>query len=130
MASIRKELEISVSAAEAWGLLQPAEAHRAFKPVLTAARLDNGIRTATFANGMVVHEQILDVDNDHRRVAYAVKDAPGVTYHHATMEVIDRAPGRCQFVWITDFVPDNAAATIGPLVDAGAAALKANLERR
>ena len=130
MASIRKELEIGVDAAKAWALLQPAEAHRAFKPVLTAARLDNGIRTATFANGMVAHEQILDVDEAHRRVAYAVKDAPGLTYHHATMEVIDRGPGRCQFVWITDFVPAEAASMIGPLVDAGAAALKANLEGR
>lgn len=130
MASIRKELEIAVDAAKAWAMLQPAEADKAFKPVLTAARLDNGIRTATFANGMVVHEQILDVDSDHRRVAYAVKDAPGVTFHHATMEVIDRVPGRCLFVWITDFMPAEAASTIGPLVDAGAAALKANLEGR
>jgi hypothetical protein len=130
MASIRKELEIGVSAAEAWPLLQPAEAHKAFKPVLSEARLDNGIRTATFANGMVVHEQILDVDNDHRRVAYAVKDAPGVTYHHATMELVERGPGRCHFIWITDFVPAEAASTIGPLVEAGAAALKANLEGR
>lgn len=129
MASIRKEVDVGVDAAKAWAALRSVgEAQKVFGPVLTGARLDGDMRTATFANGMVVHERILDVDDAHRRVAYAATDAPGVAYHHASMEVIDRGPGQCRFVWITDVLPHEAAAKLAPLVDAGANALKSNLE--
>jgi len=131
MASIRKQLEVEVDAAKAWEALRSVgDADKAFRPVLVGAQLDRDMRTATFSNGMVVHERILDVDNENRRVAYAATDAPGVAYHHASMEVIDRGPGRCRFVWITDVFPPEAAPMIAPLVDAGAQALKSNLESR
>ena len=64
-------------------------ASRLFAPVLADCRLDDGIRTVRFANGMVVREQILGVDDERRRMAYAALDAPGMTYHHASMQVID-----------------------------------------
>jgi len=131
MASIRKELDIDVDVAKAWALLRPVgDAHLAFKPVLSSARLDRDIRTATFLNGMVLHEQILDVDDSHRRLAYAATDAPGLTYHHATMEVTERGSDKCRFVWITDFIPAEASSALAPLIDAGASAFKTNLEGR
>ena len=131
MASIRKAIDVEVDATKAWGVLRSVEdAGKAFGPVLANARLEGDIRTATFGNGMVVHERILDVDDTCRRVGYAATDAPGLTYHHASMEVIDRGPGRCRFVWITDFFPSEMASMIAPLVDAGASALKSNLETR
>src|SRR5262245_3506 len=129
MASIRKQLEIAADAAKAWAALRSVgDAKKAFGPVLADARLDRDMRTATFGNGMVVHERILDVDDEHRRLAYAATDAPGVAYHHASMEVIDRGPGQCRFVWITDVFPPEAASMVAPLIDAGAKALKSNLE--
>src|SRR5262245_23240080 len=129
MASIHKEVAVQVDSATAWNALRRvADAHQLFRPVLTNARLEGDTRTATFANGMVVHERILDVDDNNHRVAYTVTDAPGMTYHHPSMEVIDRGPGHCQFVWITDFLPPEVNANIAPLMDQGLAALKSNLE--
>jgi hypothetical protein len=104
------------------------EPHTLFAPVLTAARMADGVRTVTFANGMTVHEQILDVDDEGRRMAYVVLDAPGLTYHHASMQIEIAGPGRCAFVWITDFLPAEAASSLQPLIDQGAEALKRNLE--
>src|SRR5215204_99479 len=106
MASIRKEIVIDTGLEPAWDALRRVdEAHTLFAPVLTDAHLEGDLRTVRFANGMVVRERILHVDEEHRRVAYAVLDPRGMSYHHASMQVDVAGPGRCAFVWITDFVP-------------------------
>lgn len=130
MPSIHKQITVEVDTATAWASLRRvAEARELFAPVLTDSRLEGGIRTVRFANGMNLREQILDVDDERRRVAYAALDTPGMTYHHASMQIVDAGPGRCTFVWITDFLPADVRANIAPLVEEGAAALKRNLEK-
>jgi len=129
MASIHKELAVDVGADEVWAALRlVGEPHKLFAPVLVDGQLDGDTRTVKFANGMVVQERILDVDDERRRVAYSALNGPGMTYHHASMQVVDAGPGRCLFVWITDFLPPDIAGNLAPLVEQGAKALKANLE--
>ncbi len=90
MASIHKEIAVEVEPDAAWAALRNVgDAHRLFAPVLTECRLEGDVRTVRFANGMVLHEQILDVDDARRRVAYAAVDGPGMTYHHASMQVVE-----------------------------------------
>jgi hypothetical protein len=130
MASIRKEIVVEVGPERAWDALRRAgQPHTLFAPVLTGSDLDGEVRTVRFANGMVVRERLLDVDEAHRRVAYAVIEPQGMTYHHASMEIGEAGAGRCTFLWITDFVPAEAAAGLQPLIDQGAEALKRNLEQ-
>jgi len=129
MASIRQETEIAVAPDRAWNALREiGAAHRLFSPVLTDAQVDGDIRTVRFANGMTVREHMLDVDDVRRRVAYTAMNVPNMTYHHASMEIAPAAPGRCRFIWITDLLPEEMSEAIKPLIDQGAAALKANLE--
>lgn len=130
MASIYSELEIDVEADAAWAALrQAAEARTWFAPVLTDSGVDGDVRTVRFANGMVVHERILHVDDQRRRVSYSAMDGPGLTFHHASMKILAEGPGRCRFVWITDFLPKEAGAQLAPLIEQGSHALKNNLER-
>jgi hypothetical protein len=130
MASIRKEIVVDLGAEPAWDALRRVgEPHTLFAPVLTDSQLDGDVRTVRFANGKVVSERILEVDDEHRRVAYAVIEPQGMTYHHASMEIGLAGPGRCTFLWITDFLPAEAAAGLQPLIDQGATALKRNLEQ-
>jgi hypothetical protein len=129
MASIRKVVVIDTGLEPAWAALRRiGEPHRLFAPVLTDAHIDGDVRTVRFANGMTIRERILDVDEQHRRVAYTVLDPHGMTFHHASMQVEVAGPGRCAFVWLTDFLPAEAAASLQPLIDQGAEALKRNLE--
>lgn len=129
MACIHREAVIDVGAEEAWAVLRnTGEARTAFAPVLTGSHEADGIRTVDFANGMQLRERILDVSDERRRVAYAALDAPGLTYHHASMQIDIAGPGRCRFVWITDFLPADAAEALTPLIDRGTQALKHNLE--
>ena len=130
MASIFKELAVEVPFKEAWAALRRVgEAHRLFAPVLVDAQLDGEIRTVRFANGMIVQERILDVDDERRRVAYTALNGPGMMYHHASMQVLDAGPKRCLFVWITDFFPAEISDNLRSLIEQGAKALKSNLER-
>lgn len=56
--------------------------HRLFAGVLNDCRLQDGVRTVTLANGMVVRELILDISDEHRRMAYAaLGGAPRITAH-------------------------------------------------
>ena len=129
MASIYEELAVEVGADEAWAALRlVGEPHTLFAPVLVDGQLDGDTRTVTFANGMVVQERILDVDDKRRRLAYSAVNGPGMTYHHASMQVLETGPGRCVFVWITDFLPPEIAGNLAPLIEQGAKALKAKLE--
>lgn len=129
MASIHHELLVEVACDAAWAALRTVgEPHTLFAPVLLDAQLDGDTRTVRFANGMVVQERILDVDDKRRRVAYSAVNGPGMTYHHASMQVLDEGPGRCLFVWITDFLPPEIAGNLSPLIEQGAKALKAKLE--
>jgi hypothetical protein len=129
MASITEQVTLEVSADRAWAALRDVgRAHVLFAPVLTDGSIDGDIRTVTFANGMVLQERILDVDEARRRVSYAALNAPGTEYHHASMQIIEDGNRRCRFVWITDAHPAAVIPAITPLIAQGTQAVKANLE--
>jgi hypothetical protein len=131
MASIHIESLVAVGADPAWDALRRVgDADNLFAPVLVGAERRGDTRTARFGNGLVVHEHVIDVDDASRRVAYSVLDSPGLTYHHASMQIVEDGPSRSRFVWTTDFLPAEAAPGLRTLIEAGTKALKANLERR
>ena len=130
MASIHIESPVDVSADRAWqALRRVADADKLFAPVLASAAMDGDTRTVRFGNGAVIHERVIDVDDSQRRVAYAALDSPALSYHHASMQIVEDGSDRCRFVWTTDFLPADAAAGLRPLIEAGTNALKANLEQ-
>ena len=128
MASIHREELIRTSADIAWSALRRADqAHRLFSPVLTACVLDGDIRTVTFANGMVARERIVDIDQQRRRFCYAVL-GDMFEHHSASMQILPVDERSCRFIWISDFLPDDRAEMVGPLVEQGSRALVANIE--
>ena len=129
MASIHIDTIIRAPAATVWAALAAtSEAHRAFAGVLTDCRLESeDVRVVTFVNGLVVKEQIVAVDPERRRIAYAAIES-GLAHHSASMQVSSATDGTCRFVWITDVLPHEAAEWIHPLMEKGAQALKANVK--
>jgi hypothetical protein len=129
MGSIHHEIALEMSAEDAWASLrQVGRAHELFAGVLVDGRLEGDVRTVTFANGMTVRERIVDVDDARRRIAYAVFEGTPMTHHNASMQLIEDGRDRCRFVWIADFLPDDFAGQMMPLMLQGTNALKANLE--
>lgn len=124
MASIRQDVLVEAGAEELWAALRdPGKVDRLFPGVLVGAQLDGDVRVVTFANGLVARERIVDIDDESCRIVYAVVDGQP-THHNASMQVIPEGDGRSRIVWISDFLPSDLMAAIGPLVEQGAAALE------
>ena len=129
MAAVHVETRIRASAQQVWqALAATGDAHRAFAGVLKDCRLESeDLRVATFANGLVVKERIVSVEPQRMRIAYSVIESQFV-HHSASMQVVARGAGECDFVWTADVLPHAAAASITPLMEQGAKALKGVME--
>jgi carbon monoxide dehydrogenase subunit G len=130
MATIRKEIALAARAEDVWAAVRDVGAvHQRLAPgFVTDTRLDGDARIVTFANGMVVRELLVAVDDDTRRVAYAATGGRA-THHNASMQVFADGETRCRLVWITDLLPHDMAGPIGGMVEQGAAVMKQALER-
>ncbi len=130
MASIRKDVLTSARPADVWDVIRDIGAvHTRLAPgFVTDTRLEPGMRIVSFANGMVVQEPILSIDEEHRRVAWTAKG--GLTTHYnSSMQVFAEGETGSRLVWISDLLPDEAAEPIGAVMDAGALVIKATLDR-
>jgi hypothetical protein len=128
MASIRKEFPLAASADSVWQALKAVgEVHRFAHGFVTDCRMDGDeARIVTFANGFVTRELIVDVDDNARRLAYSAR-SERLQHHHASFQVVDDGPARCTVVWIADVLPHAAAATVGAMMEQGAAAMSRTL---
>lgn len=128
MASIYRETLVEVPASRAWAALQDVgHADRLFAGVLVSCSLADGMRTVEFANGMVAKERVITVDHERRRVVYSALNEAFV-HHSASMQIVPEGDSQCRFVWTTDVLPEQVKDRITPLIDAGCAAVKKNLE--
>jgi hypothetical protein len=126
MATIRREAELGVAADRAWVALSDfGNAGNLFAGVLVGCRRAGNIRTVTFANGFEVNERLVAIDENERRLAYTVLDGP-FSHHNASMQIVKRG-SECTFVWISDFLPDEAAAGVLSPIEEGCRALQRNL---
>jgi len=130
MATIHKEITIDAAPDAVWAAVRDVGAvHKRLVPgLVVATTLDADVRTVTFANGMIIRERIVTVDDDARRLAYAATGGR-TTHHNASLQVLAEGPRRTRLVWITDLLPPEAAAPVAALVEQGAAIMKATLER-
>jgi hypothetical protein len=90
-------------------------------------KLEGDWRTVTFANGMVVRELIVAVDDQTCRHAWSARGEP-LTHHNASIQVFSDGPDKCRIVWIADLMPNEAAEAVGEMIDEGLATMKQTLE--
>ena len=128
MASIHKELEINAPAEAVWDAVRDVGAvhTRLARQFVIDTQLDGDSRLVTFANGEVVRERFVTLDEHARRLVYAVVDWR-TTHHNASFQVV---PGdtACRLIWITDLLPDSLAALVNGFVEQGCVAIKQTLE--
>jgi len=128
MSTIRKEVEIHASPERVWEALRDVGAlhTRLAAGFVTDTRMEGDARVVTFANGMVVREEIVAVDNAARRVAWAIV---GQQFHHynGAAQLFDHADGT-RLVWTTDLLPDELTQNVDEMMTAGIAAIKKTIE--
>lgn len=129
MACVHKEILIDAPADFVWAAVRDVGAahRRLFPGVLKDAVLEGDARVVTFANGMVVRERIVDLDDTRRRFAYAASGGR-TTHHNSSIQVFAEGDSRCRLAWITDLLPAEVAGAVAALVEQGSAVMKRTLE--
>ncbi len=125
MASIRTELALPAAAETVWAAVRDVgNVHRRLVPgVLTDTRMEDGARVVSFANGMVVRELIVDIDDAARRLVWAAVGGQ-LQHHTASMQVFPDGAHSSRLVWIADLLPDAMAGDIRGLIAMGSAAIQ------
>ena len=129
MASVRKEIVVHASASDVWAALRDWGAlHERLAPgFVTNTRLDGGDRIVTFANGAVVREVLIDLDDEACRLAWSIVDGP-YTHHNGVAQVFSEDEHHARFVWTTDLMPDELAPRTAQMMEQGTSAIKKTLE--
>lgn len=130
MASIHTEVLIEAPPDQVWDAVRDVGAvhTRLAQGFVVDTTLNGDSRLVSFANGEAVREQIIDIDDRIRRVAYTVVEWR-TTHHNASMQVFADGNGRSRLVWIADLLPNDLADLVGGLMEQGSAAMKRTLER-
>lgn len=129
MASIRKEISTKAGADTVWAVLRDVGAlHTRLVPgFVVDTRLEPGARVVTFGNGMVVREPIVDVNDEAKRLVWSA-ESDLLTHYNASAQVILGEDGQTKVVWIADLLPNDAAGTIGHMMEQGIGVMKATLD--
>ena len=129
MASIHKEMEIDRSKDFVWDAIRDVGAiHKRLVPgFVVDCKLEGDSRIVTFANGMVARELIVDVDDKTCRHSWSARGEP-LTHHNASIQVFSRGDDKCRIVWIADLMPNEAAETVGEMIQRGLDTMKRTLE--
>ncbi len=132
MTRIRETIAIAAPPAALWdaladvGALQDRVAPGMV--VDTQLKQDGAARVVTFANGAVLHEDIVSVDHGRRELVWTAKGGPW-THHNAWISVTDRADGGGDVTWTADVLPDSAGEIVAGFIAAGLRTMKIHFER-
>ena len=130
MASIRKEFLLDNRPERVWDALRDVGAlHTRVCPgFVTHTVLEEGARIVTFGNGMVARELIVDVDDEARRVVWAVVGGQ-LSHHNASVQVFADGNGS-RLVWQADLLPNELAGDIRAMIEHAASVMKPTLEKQ
>ena len=125
MASIYRDIPLAAPAHEVWDAVRDFGAlHTRLVPgFVLDTKLDGDARIVTFANGTVAREQLVDCDDERRRLAYAIS-SERLTQHSASVQIIPDGETRCRMLWTTDVLPHEIAPYISSQMDQGALAVQ------
>jgi hypothetical protein len=129
LASIIKQVETATPVEMVWSAIRDLGAlHTRLVPgFVTDTVLDGDARIVTFANGMVIREPIITVDDEHRRVVWSAEGGPH-DHYNAAAQAIEQPDGTTLVTWTADFKPDELAPAMDEMMAAGAAAMKVALD--
>ena len=127
MASIRQDITTTAAPDDVWAALRDfgAPHERLVRGFVTDTELDGDERVVTFFTGARVRERLVGVDDEHRRLAYAILD--GFEHYNGSAQVRPDGAGS-RLTWIVDVLPDGAADSVRPLMEHGAKAMRETLD--
>ena len=131
MASIHREIPISVSPDDVWAAVRDFGAvHQRLVPgFVLDARLDGDVRIMTFHNGTIAREPLVDCDEVRRRLVYSVI-SDRVKHYNASVQVAANGETGARVSWIVDVLPNEIAPYIASEMDLAVVAMQKAFARR
>jgi hypothetical protein len=131
MASIYREIVIEAEPARVWDAIRDVGAvHTRLAPgFVVDVQMERDVRFVRFADGRVVPERIVGLDDTQHRLAYAAVGVPERKHHNASFQVFSNGVGVSRLVWITDVLPDTLADVFAGNMEKGLAVVKRQLEQ-
>jgi Polyketide cyclase / dehydrase and lipid transport len=129
MALLRTEISIAAAPDAVWEVIRDfATGPQRMAPgFVVGCRADVDVRIVTFADGTVVHERFLGLDDGERRIRYGVVGGSVHPDHDtAEMRVVPEGGG-CRLVWTHDVRPDALGPAFQASMDRGAEVIRSTL---
>jgi hypothetical protein len=128
MATLRETIDLHAPTGVVWDAVRDVGAlhTKLVRGFVKDTRMETGARVVTFVNGLTVREEIVGVDDDTRRLAYAIPEG-SFRHYQGTVEVHDDGAGS-RLVWTIDLLPDEHAAGVRELMLQGVAAMRTTLD--
>lgn len=125
MATIHREVHIRANPEKVWDALRDVGAlHTRLCPgFVIDTQMDGDARIVTFGNGRTARELIVSVDDERRRVAWAIVGGSFIHYNGAA-QVIPLSDGGCRFTWTSDLLPNEIAPTVAAMIETGIETIK------
>ena len=129
-ATIRKEIHIHAESAAVWDAVRDFyHVDKRLAPgFVLSAQAEDGARYLTFASGAKARELLVSVDDNLRRLAYAIPEGSFKNYS-ASLQVFPEGKHHCLLVWIVDLLPDSLESYINTQMDSAAKIMKDTLEK-
>ena len=130
MPTIHHEILIGLASEKVWDAVRDvANLHVRLVPGFVVAtemlsQTATPTRRVTFANGAVLDEAIVSIDDARQRLVWSITS---LEHHNGAMQVFDAAGGS-HVTWTADVLPAELTETFSPLMAAGLATMKAHLE--
>jgi hypothetical protein len=129
MASVRTEFLIEADVERVWRVIRDFESGpvRMAPGYVVGCTVEADVRVVTFANGVVARERLIGIDEDARRIVYAlIGDTIRPEHNNASMQVVAEGVGHSRFIWIHDVLPDDFAEPLRTaMIDGGKVIKKA-----
>lgn len=130
MATLHKDIFIAASPEHVWDAVRDIGAlHTRLVPGFVENTLvedDGEARIVTFANGLVLREAILSIDNERRRIAWTAEG--GSTTHYNAVLTVEPSDIGSHVLWTTDFLPNAQREALSSMQGQALAAMKRTLE--
>lgn len=112
MRSLRYDIRIAAPANRVWAIIEDPGSIPSWFPGVVAVSVDGMTRTITLATGIVIPEEILEIDALQRRFVYRIV-APQYRWHLGTIDVIELGDDESLCVYATTAEPSTLALLIG-----------------
>lgn len=129
-ATIRNEIHINAKPTAVWDAVRDFDHvdKRLAPGFVVQVQAEDGARYVTFANGAKAREVLVSVDDNLRRLVYAIPGGHFETYS-ASLQVFPEGKHGCLLVWIVDFLPNSFESYIKTQMDSAAMIMKDTLEK-